>query len=136
MSAELYLIAHKVRGEPAFDVATRMQCPECDGIGRLRDKRECPCAECDSLGFWWIIPTSGHRAFPYWNVLLLNIDDGHMLDLNAEPDTRAFYGPVWCPPEMPPSLPDHYPFRKPQANDLTALLGTLPKAPSLPIRRR
>jgi hypothetical protein len=30
---------------------------------------ECPlcsegCPECDHLGYWWIIPTSGHRAYP------------------------------------------------------------------------
>lgn len=42
---ELYLIAHKVRGEPAFDIAQRLL------IG-------------DEKG--WIIPTSGHRAYPYW----------------------------------------------------------------------
>lgn len=42
---ELYLIAHKVRGEPAFDIAERLQ------IG-------------EELG--WIIPTSGWRAYPYW----------------------------------------------------------------------
>ena len=39
--SELYLIAHKVRGEPAFDIAVKM-------------------------GDWWIIPTSGHRAYPFW----------------------------------------------------------------------
>lgn len=43
MIDELFLIAHKVRGEPAFDVAIQMQMPD---------------------GVWWIIPTSGHRAYP------------------------------------------------------------------------
>ena len=41
---DLYLIAHKVRGEPAFDVACRVQIGEEEG---------------------WIIPTSGWRAYPY-----------------------------------------------------------------------
>jgi hypothetical protein len=40
---DLYLILHKVRGEPAFDIAEKIMIGEEDG---------------------WIIPTSGHRAFP------------------------------------------------------------------------
>lgn len=40
-----YLIAHKVRGERGIDIAVKM--PMADGD-------------------WWIIPTSGHRAYPYW----------------------------------------------------------------------
>lgn len=65
---EYYLIAHKVRGEPAFDVAIKMD------------------VETDDEP-WWIIPTSGHRAYPYWNELL-TLDS--------------------LPPEMPPDWPDHY----------------------------
>lgn len=49
MTPNLYLIAHKVRGEPAFDVALRA-----DDMGTDSDP-----------GPWWIIPTSGHRAYPY-----------------------------------------------------------------------
>lgn len=50
MSSEtLYLVAHKVRGQPAFDVAIQME---------MEDE------------VWWIIPTSGHRAYPYWHVEL------------------------------------------------------------------
>ena len=41
---ELYLILHKVRGEPAFDIA---ECIGEDGDGEI-----------------WIIPTSGHRCYP------------------------------------------------------------------------
>ena len=41
--SDLYLILHKVRGEPAFDIATRLQIADEEG---------------------WIIPTSGHRAYP------------------------------------------------------------------------
>jgi hypothetical protein len=41
--SDLYLITHKVRGEPALDVAVKMEMAD---------------------GPWWIIPTSGHRAYP------------------------------------------------------------------------
>lgn len=57
--SELYLIAHKVRGEPAFDVAQRIQ------IG-------------EELA--WIIPTSGWRAYPYWHV---NLD--YLMDSGSWP---------------------------------------------------
>jgi hypothetical protein len=47
---ELYLILHKVRGQAAIDVATRVHLSGGDCI-------------------WWI-PTSGHRAYPYkWQPL-------------------------------------------------------------------
>jgi hypothetical protein len=46
-TSEPYLILHKVRGAPAFDIAIQMF------------------VECESdPGPWWIIPTSGHRAYP------------------------------------------------------------------------
>src|SRR6266550_4910945 len=49
--SEPYLILHKVRGEPAFDVAEK--------VGE------------DDDGEVWIIPTSGHRAYPYeWRALM------------------------------------------------------------------
>src|SRR6185369_17577705 len=54
---DLYLIAHKVRGEPAFDIAQHMTCPACEGTNDH-------CVSCDGAGHWWIIPTSGHRAWP------------------------------------------------------------------------
>lgn len=68
---ELYLIAHKVRGERAFDIASPLK------VG----------AE-----LWWIIPTSGHRAYPYWIV---------PLDSLTNFDSGLF-------PMMPEDLPDHY----------------------------
>jgi hypothetical protein len=46
MDSEPYLIAHKVRGAPALDIAVQMH---------VADE------------VWWIIPTSGHRAYPYWH---------------------------------------------------------------------
>jgi hypothetical protein len=51
--SELYLILHKVRGEPAFDIATPLPIGDEEG---------------------WIIPTSGHRAYPYWSYRLDALD--------------------------------------------------------------
>lgn len=48
----IHLIAHKVRGQAALDVAVPMQ---------MHD------------GVWWIIPTSGHRAYPYWSFPMENL---------------------------------------------------------------
>lgn len=47
-----YLILHKVRGEPQFDVAEQMSV---DG------------------NIWWIIPTSGHRAHPMFTWKLTSL---------------------------------------------------------------
>lgn len=93
MPANLYLIAHKVRGEPAFDVAEQMQCPLCPV------EPEAHCDECDGLGYWWIIPTSGHRAYPYAHWRLEDLFDG-----SDYPHQR----PWTFDDKMPQSLPDHY----------------------------
>lgn len=73
---EPYLIAHKVRGEPAFDIAVQMEVAE---------------------GFWWIIPTSGHRAYPFWYTPLDGLGRGS--DYGFDPGLL---------PDMPPDLRDHY----------------------------
>ena len=101
---EPFLIAHVVRGEPAFDIAIR-----CDDMGTESDP-----------GPWWIVPTSGHRAYPYWEDLL-------------EPDWLGRAS------DMPPDLPDHY-----ACNDrgytyhesLLTRLGLTKPRPQPPIIRR
>jgi len=35
-----------------------MECPECGGHND-------DCDACEGEGYWWIIPTSGHRAYPW-----------------------------------------------------------------------
>lgn len=108
---DLFLIAHKVRGEAAFDVATKMECPECHN-GPC-DKDTPMCVECDDEGYWWIIPTSGHRAYPYWTNSLDNAVDWEMLRINGNPIV-----------DMPPSIPDHYPTKsEPNAPTLAERLG-------------
>lgn len=109
---EPYLIAHIVRGEPAFDIATQMPCPECDHGTCYAETaegawEEWACSECDGEGFWWIIPTSGHRAYPY-NVAKLSEDSILILESAPSP---------W---------PDHYPHSsssKAQKIDLVLALG-------------
>lgn len=83
--SEPFLILHKVRSEPAFDVAIKMTVDGPTG-------EEC-----------WIIPTSGHRAYPYrwWD--LQDIRD--VSDINQ-------FGHNLCPTQyvnaIPSSWPDHY----------------------------
>ncbi len=119
---DLFLIAHKVRGEPAFDIAERMPCPYCSV--KVRDciapevvytaTHVNGCPECDGDGHWWIVSTSGHRAYPYnWAL--------HDFEILLPPCEG-----------MPPSLPDHYPTRqakpeKSSGKSLLAALGLLPK---------
>src|SRR5690242_4864469 len=76
--AEPYLVAHIVRGEPAFDIAIR-----CDDMGTESDP-----------GPWWIIPTSGHRAYPYWHRTL------EMFMFAAREENPLEF--------VPPDWPDHY----------------------------
>jgi len=48
-----YLILHKVRGEPSFDVAEKTTIGDEEG---------------------WILSTCGHRAYPYWYRALAPMD--------------------------------------------------------------
>jgi hypothetical protein len=66
-----YLILHKVRGEPAFDIADKLQIGDEEG---------------------WIIPTSGHRAYPYWYGTLSEFHEHLLADKSL----------------IPSDLPDHY----------------------------
>jgi hypothetical protein len=107
--SELYLILHKVRGEPAFDIAQRM------GV----DGDDEP---------WWIIPTSGHRAYPYqtweFNSLRSQEDGGEIWDLYQNP--------------MPDDWPDHCSIhtdlqRRPPGR-IRALMEKLKLGPKLRLR--
>lgn len=99
MSNELFLIAHKVRNTPAFDVAEKMICVHCQsyesitGVWCEATIAQTECHNCDGEGYIWIIPTSGHRAYPYYDRPL------NIIMLKPELILEA----------MPPSLPDHYP---------------------------
>jgi len=74
---DLYLIVHKVRGQPAFDIAEKIKCPVCEPIRQGLDQSSINCEACDHEGFWWIIPTSGHRAYPLlrWQIKNLCLAD-------------------------------------------------------------
>ena len=93
-----YLILHRVRGEPAFDIADKLMIGDEEG---------------------WIIPTSGHRAYPLekWE-----------LSVNGVPELEDGYSI----PEMPPEWPDHYPMDvgsppKADFNIMKLISGLLPK---------
>lgn len=113
---DLFLIAHKVHGAPAFDIAHHLACPECSALG---------CLECDDLGYWWVIGTSGHRAYPYWNV-----------ELGAGVYTTRELTVYDLCSTMPDPWPDHYPTRtEPSAPSLLSRLNLKP-TPQPPIARR
>jgi hypothetical protein len=122
---DLYLIAHKVRGEPAFDIAQHMTCPKCD----LGDPF---CSACDGAGHWWIIPTSGHRAFPIMNWPLKHLKEGDspIAVIDEAGPLEHYVG--WD------SLRDHYTTEREIATDLIKVLGLIhkPLAPAAPIKRR
>ena len=129
---DLYLIAHKCRGEPAFDIATRIRCPECEAAMQGLDYGTASwgCNECDQEGYWWIISTSGHRAYPWWDFPLgaLMHDNG---DLELIRTVEAA-GP------MPIGLQDHYMVSSRPKLDLTSILNLRPQrsVPTQPFPRR
>jgi hypothetical protein len=65
---ELYLISHRVRGELAYDVALRVHRSGGEEL--------------------WLIPTSGHRAYPLAYKALAPVVDGmtECSDWSAVPD--------------------------------------------------
>jgi hypothetical protein len=127
---DLFLIAHKVRGEATFDVATQMECPHCVNgqVVAINKDELIACHECDSLGYWWIIPTSGHRAYPWWHQALDGLGQGS--DIGFWPDPII--------DEMPSALPDHYTTKAEPKIDLASALGIMARihAPTPPIKRR
>ena len=85
-TSEPYLILHKVRGEPAFDVAVQLH------------------VKCESdPGPWWVIPTSGHRAYPlrWWR-----LDD--LRDISDINHAGFHDAPTHHDDEDLSSLRDHY----------------------------
>lgn len=113
--SEPYLILHRVRGQPAFDIAERMcsdepPCqPNCSGWN----------GETCNLVDVWIIPTSGHRAYPlnWWAVEDLRDEDGSCMIFKLTSNYKGF-----------DSWPDHY-----SANDrLHVNYNTEPKTVMIP----
>lgn len=122
----LYLIAHKVRGEPAFDIA-RKACPgaPCQPNCGLWDGEVCR-AEVEE---WWEIPTSGHRAYPYkWQPVETLLTEGSPVDFES-----------WL--TLPDDWPDHYSCNDrdhkplPEGRSVRDILGNL-FAPRPTIKRR
>lgn len=108
MSDIPFLILHKVRGLPAFDIAN---C--CDDMGTEDDPAP-----------WWIIPTSGHRAHPYSTCDLYSISLESFLSL---PKLLEVDSPQWV------ALLDHYHTTLPASpSRLSSLLSLIRK----PIKRR
>jgi hypothetical protein len=77
--AEPHLILHKVRGKAAFDIAIKMQIGGEDG---------------------WLIPTSGHRAYP---MAKWQLED--LADISDYPHERPLHVRVTANLD---TWPDHY----------------------------
>ena len=117
MTSPLYLIAHSVRGEAALDVAVKMECPHC---APQWSERVHGCFDCDSLGWWWIIPTSGHRAFPYWH---------------TEINELMYAAGMIVDKPMPSGWPDHYRHGPAPSVDIMSLFkAQRPAQPHIPRR--
>lgn len=133
----LYLIAHKVRGEAAFDVAQQSICTLCQSYtsvtGDYCEPRalQSECGLCNGLGYMWIIPTSGHRAYPYWHEPIWNL-------------IESTHGEGWFNYLLGKDvsdLPDHYPNPRaqepaPKRIDSRRLLESLGLVKPVVINRR
>lgn len=114
--SEPFLILHKVRGAPAFDIAILAE-----DMGTETDP-----------GPWWIISTSGHRAHP---IMFWKFDNLHMNEVKKD------MGPIEWHPGWD-SLPDHCQYdldRTPTSpivsTDVASALAKLIK-PAAPLVRR
>jgi hypothetical protein len=117
-----HLILHKVRGEPAFDVAEKMHCPVCEGARQGLDHGQDYAGNCNSCddGWWWIIPTSGHRAYPWKTWSLETLFFRH-----------------WDGPEaLPENWPDHYEVDKGEAPKSNFNIMTIISPMMTKIKRR
>lgn len=114
MTSDLYLILHKVRDEPAFDIAQRMSEPD-DSNSADKGSRE----------VWWLIPTSGHRAYPSWWKSLSELGIVQLPDTNFAWGMDNINGTIQGLIPMPYDVPDHY-----AAND------ALCAKPAPPVRRQ
>jgi hypothetical protein len=92
MIEELYLILHRVRGEPAFDIAQKLQ---------IHSPAESYDEAYEEI---WIIPTSGHRAYPYRWWPLEDLSD--ISDINS---AGYHERPASLDHTVPANWPDHYP---------------------------
>lgn len=113
---ELYLILHKVRGEPAFDIAQPLEIAGEEG---------------------WIIPTSGHRAYPCWYVPLAELTWNWRGNGQWTPYDDGFQSDdITNVPPVPADLRDHYQITETKVErvDLSALLGLKPQ--TLGLNRR
>ena len=100
----IYLILHKVRGEPAFDIAEPIMIGDEEG---------------------WIIPTSGHRAYPHRTWKLDDLSD--ISDINS----AGYHNRPAAFDSVPDDLPDHYTITKAgveQKVDYGALFGAVMNA--------
>lgn len=81
--SEPHLILHRVRGEPAYDIAIKLV---------VLDEE------------WWIIPTSGHRAYPHSTIPLSTL----RIAIGPSEFGPAEYLSIDFATVLPADWPDHY----------------------------
>lgn len=123
---EPYLIAHLVRGEPAFDIAIRSRCSICyryDDEGRVRSNPICDwetpdenCVGCNGEGYRWIMPTNGHKVYPYWHSKL----DDCLVECAGEYESIIYGVPV-----PPPNQRDYEQYYESIRRDIVPDLRSL-----------
>lgn len=105
-----YLILHKVRGAPAFDIAVRAE---------FEDGEE-----------YWVVSSSGHRAYPtkWWELEYLADGSDYPHAIPYEYLDRPF----------PEGWPDHYSPREAPAVIATSALSLLSRIglAAAPLKRR
>jgi hypothetical protein len=94
-TSESYLILHLVRGEPEFAVAVRFE-----RHGEV----------------WWVVSSSGHRAWPYKKWPLADLADVSDINYNGFHDR-----PINFLDTIPADWPDHYGGAQVRPSDLDAL---------------
>lgn len=125
MNETPFLILHKVRGLPTFDIALRFdEVPDrYDHEGRVKHYIDAFDQIEDDLPPWWVVPASGLRAYPFQWWALEDLVDAS--DINH----AGFHDrPIHFEDKLPVDWPEHRPIPTPRLAlaSIAALLGIVP----------
>jgi len=98
-----YLILHKVRGEPQYDIAEKCMIGDEEG---------------------WVLSTCGHRAYPFRYWTLDDLKD--VSDINND----GYHNRLSAMLSVPDNWPDHYEKKEEPKVDITALINEFVTIPN------